>query len=255
MTLVHVGTVASIRHRRRLTVAGRLADHICRHVPLTDGQKRLLTASAEDRLTTLPRRADLLREGEPARDVTAILDGWACCYAIMADGRRQITGLLLPGDLCESAIARPARADHAVATLTACTLATWPREVFDGLVRGMAVLGEAIGLAARADAAITRQWLVNAGRRTALERAAHLLCELHWRLHARGLAADDEMELPLTQAELADCLGMSAVHVNRTLQELRAGGLITTEGRSYRILDHDGLRRTGAFDPGYLSFG
>jgi CRP-like cAMP-binding protein len=102
------------------------------------------------------------------------------------------------------------------------------------------------------DSAIFREWVVNVGRRTAYERIAHLLCELMTRLRAMDLAQGDTCELPVTQAELADATGLSAVHTNRTLQELRAEGLIRLEGRVLTALDWEGLKGAGGFDPAYL---
>ncbi len=102
------------------------------------------------------------------------------------------------------------------------------------------------------DAAIHREWMLSAGRRTALGRVAHLFCELLLRLQISGLVEDDSYDFPLTQVQLADCLGLTSVHVNRTLQQLRKDGLIELRDRKLRILDRAGLKRVAEFDPCYL---
>lgn len=97
-----------------------------------------------------------------------------------------------------------------------------------------------------------REWIVNVGRRPANARLAHVICEVAVRLKAVGVATEGGFELPLTQAELGDALGLSTVHVNRMLQELRGGGLIRSEGKTLIIEDWDGLKKIGEFDPTYL---
>jgi CRP-like cAMP-binding protein len=102
------------------------------------------------------------------------------------------------------------------------------------------------------DAAIHREWMLSAGRRSAVGRVAHLFCELLIRLRIGGCADDDSYEFPLTQVQLADCLGLTSVHVNRTLQQLRKQGLIELKGRRLRIVDLGELERVAEFDPTYL---
>ena len=97
-----------------------------------------------------------------------------------------------------------------------------------------------------------REWILNVGRREAYGRMAHLLCEFYVRLKAVGLTNGHAYEMPFTQAELADATGLSTVHVNRTLQELRHDGLIKTQAGKVIIEDWDGLRAAGEFDPTYL---
>ena len=100
--------------------------------------------------------------------------------------------------------------------------------------------------------AVTRQWLVNVGHRTAFERLGHLLCEIYMRLEAVGLTREYAFELPLTQAELGDTLALSAVHVNRTLMELRRLKLVTFQNRQVMIHDYHALQAAAGFDPFYL---
>jgi CRP-like cAMP-binding protein len=102
------------------------------------------------------------------------------------------------------------------------------------------------------DAAITRELALSLGQRSAISRMAHLFCELHVRLDAVGRARPDGYEFPLTQRELSECLGLTVVHANRTIQELRRRGLIELESRQLTILNHRGLEGVAEFDPSYL---
>jgi CRP-like cAMP-binding protein len=102
------------------------------------------------------------------------------------------------------------------------------------------------------DAAITRELSLSLGQRSALSRMAHLFCELHVRLDVVGRARPDGYELPLTQRELAECLGLTVVHANRTIQELRRRNLVDLENRQLTIRDRRGLQGVAEFDPSYL---
>ena len=113
-------------------------------------------------------------------------------------------------------------------------------------------LGGALWRDTLVDAAIFREWMIGIGRKTAFGRIAHLFCEMYLKLEAVGLAGDHRCELPITQIEIGDALGLSNVHVNRVLQELRAKGLITLRGRSLVITDWAALSEAGEFDPTYL---
>jgi CRP-like cAMP-binding protein len=142
--------------------------------------------------------------------------------------------------------------DHGVLTLTNCTVAQIPREALLEMTEKHPRIVRALWWTTIVDEAIVREWVANVGRRTASQRIAHLFCELLTRLKAVGLAEDDPFEFPLTQAELADATGLSTVHVNRTLQELRASGLITLKGRLLAIHDAERLKALAGFDPIYL---
>lgn len=107
----------------------------------------------------------------------------------------------------------------------------------------------------KADAAIFREWMVGLGRRSAYARIAHLLCEMGQRLQVIGLAQNDSYDLPVTQTELADALGLTTVHVNRALQQLRHDGLIIVRGGTVTLSDPEGPKQAGEFDPAYLHVG
>ena len=142
--------------------------------------------------------------------------------------------------------------DHSLSSLSACKVMFIPHETVCDLVRQCPRIGDVFWRDTLIDAAVFREWIMNLGRREAYGRMAHLLCEFYVRLRAVGLTNGDACELPFTQAELADATGLSAVHVNRTLQELRGEGLITLRAGSLTVLDWDRLQEAGEFDPAYL---
>ncbi len=138
--------------------------------------------------------------------------------------------------------------DHNVATLTQVKVASIPHAILLEWMRNHPHFARLLWRDTLIDASIFREWVLNVGRRSAIERIAHLLCEMVTRLRAVGL----ECDLPITQAKLADATGLSAVHVNRTVQELQGDGLIELSGKTVAMLDWERLKRTAGFDPGYL---
>lgn len=197
-------------------------------------------------------RADIVEEGEDPRSVNVIQSGWACRYRQFEDGRRQIISLLLPGDCCDPHIFLLDRRDHAIGALTPVSIARIGATAMAELMSRNAALDLAFHREALAASAIQREWTVSLGRRSGVERLAHLFCELHVRLSAVGLADGTSCPMPLTQPDLADALGQTTVHINRTLQDVRAARLLTLKSRRLTLLDPDGLRRLAKFDPSYL---
>jgi CRP-like cAMP-binding protein len=170
----------------------------------------------------------------------------------MEDGRRQVIAFLLPGDLCDLNIFILREMDHSICAITALNYAEIDPEALSALTLAHPRITQALWWEALMTAAIQREWSMSLGQRTATERIAHLLCELFFRLRAIGLTADFTCELPLTQADLADASGLSAVHVNRTLQELRAANLIILRGKILTIPNLDALKTAALFNPNYL---
>jgi len=197
-------------------------------------------------------QADLIGEGEVAKDVVVVLDGFACRYKQRLAGQRQITAYLLPGDVCDIDAADLGPVDHAVGTLSPCLVARIPVQALADLLRQHPNVAQALRLAKHAEVETARAWIVNLGCRLALERVAHLFCELMTRMELAGLAQDGRCPFPLTQNDLAQTLGLSNVHVNRVLQELRRQGLIELKGKSLRLLDLPRLQKLAEFSPTYL---
>ncbi|MCJ2037311.1 Crp/Fnr family transcriptional regulator [Methylobacterium sp. J-068] len=220
----------------------------------TDEQALLLHHCAQAR--TYPAQADLVREGESPDGILVVLEGFACRQQYRNNGARQITAYLLPGDLCDWDPALGGRLDDAVSTLSPCRAARIPREALLREALGPhSGLERALRMSHLTDESTLREWVVNIGCRSAVERIAHLFCELHVRLTAVGLAAETGFDFPLTQNDLAVTVGLSDVHVNRSLQALRRERLIALKSRHLTILDWDALVDLAEFNPAYLRFG
>ena len=202
----------------------------------------------------VPAGTDLIREGEPPQGVFLVLEGFACRYKLRKSGARQIIAYLVPGDFCDLDVPLLTRMDHNIGTLSACQIVRIAPETIQELLSWPA-LARALRVAALLDAANAREWLVNLGCRTATERVAHLLCELLARLETVGLVKTDGYELPLTQAHLADTTGMTDVHMNRSLKQLKERGLIELRNKHLTVLDLPGLKRRGDFQSDYLHIG
>lgn len=195
---------------------------------------------------------DLVREGEQPNGVNIIVSGFACRHKMLLDGRRQIIGYFLPGDMCDARVFILKKMDHTISTLTPTIVTTLSRDTILDITSKYPRLTRALWWNTLVEEAICREWLVNIGQRTALERIAHLFCETYVRLQAVGLATPAGCELPVTQSELADTVALSTVHVNRTLKELRRMELVSMSSKSLLIHDLPGLRALAMFDAGYL---
>ena len=195
---------------------------------------------------------DLIREGDATANVNVILSGFACRQKTLPDGRRQIIGYLLPGDICDARVFLLRRMDHTISTVSPVKVGIILHETALELIERYPRLTLALWWVTLVEESIAREWLINVGQRTALERLAHLFCEIYVRLRAVGLVDGNSCELPVTQAELADTLALSTVHVNRTLRELRRANLISIRARSLIIHDFTSLQRMAMFDPKYL---
>jgi CRP-like cAMP-binding protein len=223
--------------------------------------ERFVNLSLEEKLAlrgagTPPRRFpahhDLAREDEPVGTINMLMAGFACRYVVLPNGRRQILAYLLPGDFCDLRACILERMDHSIGTLTAVKLASFSRASIADLSRRFPQIARALALATVAEEATARQWLLNLGHRTALERAAHLFCELFTRLRAVGLTTETSCELPLTQTDLADALALSPVHMNRTLMEMRRNKMMTFVRHQLVINDFQALERAAGFRSRYL---
>ena len=195
---------------------------------------------------------DVIQAAEKPANVHLVIEGFAQRYKIVEDGGRQIVGLLVPGDFCDLHVAILGRMDQSIATLTRCRIVEIPHETIHDLTANYPGIQRALWWATLVDEAVLREWLTNMGRRQARARLAHFLCEIETRLSAIGLSENGEFRLPLTQSDMADILGISAVHVNRVLQELRGEGLIVIQGHRIAIPNVDRLREFAEFVPDYL---
>lgn len=218
---------------------------------LSEENKRALMGLAPTAQQVGPDR-DIVQEGDSPGHVNLILDGWACRYKTLEDGRRQIISFFVPGDICDTHVFVLREMDHSIATLTPVRLAQIPRDALLDLTDQHPRITRALWWETLVTAAIQREWTVNLGQRSGIERLAHLFCELFLRLRAVGLTDGDTCPLPITQDEIADAMGQTSVHVNRTLKEMRGMGLIILKGKRLTILDMGRLQRVALFNPNYL---
>lgn len=192
---------------------------------------------------------------EPHRELqhsTLLLEGLMCRYKDLKDGQRQVTELHVAGDFADLHSFTLKRLDHSVMTLTPCRVGIVPHENLRRITEQHPHLTRIYWFATNLDAAIHREWQLSLGRRSAISRMAHLFCELEVRLGIVGLAEDGRYRLDLTQTDIAECLGLTSVHVNRTLRELREQGLVQFRSGGVEIFDLLALRRIAEFDPAYL---
>lgn len=196
---------------------------------------------------------DIVREHDYCTESNLLISGWAYRYSDLADGRRQTFALHMGGDFVDLHSFQLKRMDHSVRTLTACTVANVPHENLTRITDRFPHLTRQLWYSTLIDAAIMRRWMLGLGQRSAVENTAHLFCEILYRTRLVGLSEDHAFNFPLTQSEIGEALGISAVHTNRVLQQLRAQKLIVTLGRTVKILDLAELERVAGFDPTYLN--
>ncbi|MBA3576243.1 MAG: Crp/Fnr family transcriptional regulator [Sphingomonas sp.] len=199
-------------------------------------------------------RADefVVRAGEQLNSSLLLLDGWLVRSKDLPSGERQVLELHVAGDFADLHGFTLKRLDHDVIAISECTIGVVPHDRLMDISEHHPHLARVYWLATNIDAAITREMALSLGQRSALSRMAHLFCELNVRLGIVGRTSDDSFEFPLTQRELSECLGLTVVHVNRTLQELRRMGFVEAENRRIRIVDKARLEALADFDPSYL---
>lgn len=222
-----------------------------------------LDATETDALELLARNAKpmrseqiLIHEGSPTNSIYLIVSGLACRYKMLAGGRRQILGYLIPGDLCDIHFAIANQPDHSVAVVGDSSVARIPTSRIIELMLRFPRISRALTLASLIDSVILREWLLSVGQRDALQKLCHFFCEMAVRLEqVGGINEDGSYELPVNQVTLADTLGLTPVHINRTLQRLRSEGLIRLCNRRLAILDRERLATIAGFDGAYLQLG
>lgn len=205
-------------------------------------------------ITSHPRdygsKQDMIREGDRPGPVFVILEGWACRYKILPSGTRQIMAFLLPGDCCDLHVGMLTQMDHNLQALTACSVALISADKMENLLVKHPGVARAMYKSQLIDEGILRAWIVSMGRRSSEERVAHLMCELY--LRSLSINSLDEVAFPISQIVVADALGMTPVHVNRTLRALRLAGAMTLRRGKLTIKDPLKLVHIAGFDENYL---
>ena len=233
-------------------ITSPLARKLSAHLPLRTGDINFLDEMATHRTRQVRSGVDLVSTGDRPGYVFVILDGWAMRYKMLRDGRRQIVAFLVPGDLCDPYCYLLHRQDHNIGAMTNLQVGEITRQMMENMVLSRPEIAKALWVHGLVAASIQREWCVNIGKRVAFERLSHLLCELFHRLSIVGLVSENHCALPITQYDLADATGLTSIHVNRTLQELRRLGLIELRRRQLLIPDLDRLQDAAEFDPSYL---
>ena len=218
---------------------------------LGDADLLALDALLEDR-RQLGAGQDLVKSGEPTDRLHIMLDGWAARYKLLRNGQRQITALVLPGDPCDLGGVLVGRQDSSVVTLTRSEVAVVPRDALLAAGRRYPGLADLLLWLTTLDNAQMGERIGSLGRRSARERIAHFFCEMLVRLAAVGLQSGSSCRLPLTQEVIGDTLGLTSVHVNRTLNVLRGDGLVELRDHRLTVKDWPMLKAVAGFAPAYL---
>lgn len=202
-----------------------------------------------DREITISKKRDIILEGYENRKLHIVKRGFAICYKLLSNGKRQVLSIILPGDVigipsafCQSSL-------YSVATLSDVTAQVVSLTKFLDLCRQFPSLAIAMLGYTEHELAACADRIVDVGRRSPLERVAHFLLELHARLRAVGCAAGSGFQMPLSQEIIGDLLGLSAPHVNRMLHRLKGENLISMDHRRVMFVDPEGLRLLARFEP------
>ncbi|MDB5559496.1 MAG: cyclic nucleotide-binding protein [Enterovirga sp.] len=223
---------------------------------------RLLSSLSEDDLQileaactgpqTVPAHSDIQAEGRGTEHIHIVQSGWAARYRLLRDGRRQFPALLIPGDLCDIDALLLNRTHFGVVALTSCTISVLPHARLREIMESRPAIRDVFWWLTFVENAISAEWTVGLGARSAEERLAHLFCELLVRLATVEMTDGNSYALPLTQDQLSDAVGLSAVHLNRTLQDLRGSGLISLDGHRLTIHNWEALKDFSDFSADYL---
>lgn len=219
---------------------------------LSDGEIRVIS-ELPTRPAVFMAGEEIVMENSRPKESCLVTAGFAARAQSLRSGERQITAVHVPGDFVDLHSMLLKVMDHSVIALGPCKVAFVPHEHIRDVTARNPHLSRLFWLSTTIDGAIQRTWITCLGRRSAEQHLAHLICELYVRLEAAGIASGFAYEFPITQAQLGDVLGLSVVHVNRKLQELRAAGLVEWRDGKVRIRDFDRLAALSEFDPTYLS--
>ncbi len=222
-----------------------------RGATLSKAERARLESGISEVRTYKPRRL-VARAGERLTESTLLIDGFMCRYLDDRAGLRQLVAIHVPGDFLDLHAYPLQTLDHDVATITGATAAIIPHSELDIIADAMPELTRKLWFSTLLEAAIHRAWLFRLGRLDAIARVAHFLCETNARLMSAGLSEGHRFALGLTQSDLAEVCGLTTVHVNRVVRQLREEGLCTFRSSLVEILDLERLTIRGEFNPAYL---
>ena len=229
----------------------RMLEKVERRAKLDEADREALLKLPYQRVKAEAGRY-LAREGASATHSMIVISGLAFRHKFTVDGSRQIVSIHIPGDFVDLEGSLLRTSDHNIQALTRCEIAQVPTPALLSLFDNHPKIARALWIDTLIDGSIFREWVMNIGRRDARERLAHLFCEFARRLEASGMGSTSGYELPMTQEQLADCTGLTAIHVNRTLKAMDAEGLIDRQRRFVFIPDWERLRDVAGFNELYL---
>jgi CRP-like cAMP-binding protein len=218
---------------------------------LTDDERQTLE-TLPMQIVAIKENQDIVRVGDRPSRSCLILSGLTCTYKLTGDGKRQIQAFNIPGDIPDLQSLHLEVLDNSLGTITPCSVGFITHEALNTLFERHYRIARAFWRETLIDGAIFREWMTSIGQREAYPRIAHLMCEMMVRLRAVGLADGYSCKWPITQTEIGNALGITPVHVNRVLQEMRADGLIELKGERLTTPDWDKLKEAGDFEPTYL---
>lgn len=221
-------------------------------ISILEADDRAAIEALSMRLVSYGPRHSLVREGSLPTACCLLVDGYAARSKLTAEGRKQIVSFHVSGDLLDLQHLFLERADHDVRTITSARVAWIPMSELRALMTARPAIAMVFWRDAMIEASITREWVLNVGRRDAKTRIAHMLCEFVVRSEAAGLGTPERMCLPFTQEDISDATGLTSVHVNRMLRSLDADGLIVRKDRFIEVKDWEGFRRAAGFNDAYL---
>jgi CRP-like cAMP-binding protein len=219
---------------------------------LDNEDRARLDGWAGHRQKTWAARTDIISEGDHVDHIHLVLSGLAARYKLLPNGERQIMAFLVPGDLCDLEVFILDEMDHGICATSDVKCALIHKDKVEEMLTESSNLTKALWWSTMTDSAVLRERIVDHGRRDARERLAHLLYEMLIRYRIVGLTQDDAFEFPVTQEELADASGMTPVHVNRTLKQLRDEGVVDFRGKIVKIIDPSRVRELAQFNANYL---
>lgn len=219
---------------------------------LVSAEEEMAVRNAVSETRGVPAKTTIIHAGQLLSSSTLLLDGLMCRYKDLRNGQRQITELHVAGDFVDLHSFSLKRLDHNIMALTPCHIALVPHRALNSITERHPHLARLYWFSTNLDAAVHREWMLSLGRRSALSKVAHLFCELHVRLGLVELAGDAGYDLALTQIDLAECVGMTPVHVNRLLRDLREQGAVEFGKGRVTIGNLHLLQRIAEFDPAYL---
>jgi CRP-like cAMP-binding protein len=220
-----------------------------------DDRDQQILGQSVSQITSYPARTTIVRAHAPLTESKLLLEGYVSRCKDLASGQRQIVGLHIAGDFVDLHGFVLKKLDHDIVALTPVRMASIPHAALVRVTEANPQLARALWFRTLRDASMHREWILSVGQRSGVGRIAHLLCEMYMRCRAVGLVDRSSFPFPLTQIELGEACGMTSVHTNRMLQQLRREQAIRVSMKQVTVLDWDRLAEIAEFDPSYLYLG